>query len=50
MRPGKFRSSSALCLAKTSELGIRMALGAKRNQCLQSMLFDFCVATPASDV
>jgi hypothetical protein len=46
MRPGKFRPASALCL-QNSRLRIRMTLGAKRNQFLQSMLFDGLRLRPA---
>jgi len=39
--------TSALCLAKTSELGIRMVLGAQRDQLLQLMPFDGLRLRPA---
>ena len=47
MRPDDSAPASALCLAKTSELGIRVALGAQRDQLLQLMLFDGLRLRPA---
>ena len=48
MRPGKFRSCLECCLAETSEPGIRMALGAQRDQLLQLIAVRWSASAPTA--